>query len=206
MKEKESKNHLHPLYGYAPDYALHYIDDLVKFYNVHFKVVSPRKTKFGDCRYPLKSRGQIIITVNLDLPKIQFLITSLHELAHAKTFREYHNKVSAHGNEWKNNFSLILRELYETADIPFEEKQVLKSIALKPTASSYGSVSLQNLTKRKETIFLKDIANGNVFTFNDRSFRKIRLLRTYVLCSCESSARKYKIHRLAEINASSIIE
>lgn len=202
MRQKESNYSKHPLYGYLPDYSLFYVDDLVKTYDVHFKVVSPRKTKLGDCRYPVNRAKQIIITINQDLKPIQFLVTSLHELAHAKTFREFGNKVQPHGIEWKINFSFILNSILHREDISPEEKKVLKSIADKPTATSYGSDHLQTLTKNKHSVFLKDLPNGSNFNFNNKPFKKIKLLRTYVLCSCESSNRKYKIHGLAEINPS----
>ncbi len=192
---------MHPLYGYLPDYAIIFVDGLVKGNNVHFKVVAPRKTKLGDCRYPRKKSDSIVITVNQDLPPLQFLVTGLHELAHAQTFRKYGNKVRPHGLEWKNTFSQILLELCDQTDVPENEQAILKSIAKKPSATSYGSSSLQNFTKKGEMLFLKDIPNDAVFQFNNRTFRKIRLLRTHILCSCEVSKKRYRIHGLAQIPA-----
>lgn len=168
---------------------------------MHFKVVSPRKTKLGDCRYPIRKNTQTVVTVNQDLAPFQFLVTSLHELAHAKTFQEYGLRVPAHGKEWKHHFSEILNGLCALPDVPEDEVTVLQSIAQKPKATSYGSAQLQDYLKDENTVFLKDIANDSIFNFNNRDFRKIKLLRTYVLCSCLESGRKYKIHGSAQINA-----
>lgn len=175
------------------------VDSWVKQYNVHFKVVSPRKTKLGDCRFPVRGNSQTIITINQDLKAFQFLVTTVHELAHAKTFQEFRNKVAPHGKEWKLNFSNMLQELITRQDIPEQEKAILHSIAKNPKSTSYGNVDLQKYTKDSNVHFLRDLQNGSIFNFNKRDFRKIKLLRTYVLCECMTSQRKYKIHGLAEI-------
>lgn len=199
MKQKESNISIHPLRGYLPSYAILYVDELVKAFDVHFKVVPARKTKLGDCRYPIAVQSQIVITINQDLHPIQFLVTSLHELAHAKTFREYEGRAKAHGREWKQNFSQILRELCSRSEVPQKVSDVLISLARKPQASSYGHDSLQLLSRKENTPFLKEIPNGSFFTFNNKKFQKIKLLRTYVLCSSSDTNKQYKIHGLAQI-------
>lgn len=162
-------------------------------------MVSPRKTKLGDCRYPIRLNEKIIITINKDLHPIQFLVTSIHELAHAKTFQEYGTKVNAHGNEWKNNFSNMLKEASVLDNIPAEEKAVLKSIARNPKATSFGHESLQKIVKEENTVLLKDIPDNSRFHFNQATFRKIKLLRTYVLCANEQNNKRYKIHGTVHI-------
>lgn len=190
---------MHPLKGYLPSYAIFYVDELVKGYDVHFKVVSPRKTKLGDCRFPIHRKSQIIITINEDLKPFQFLITSIHELAHAKTYREYGNKVKAHGKEWKLNFSELLSELTSQKGASREDISIIQSIAQNPKATSFGSQSLQHYLKSDEDHFLKDLDDGITFNFNKKEFRKLKLLRTYVLCECLDNKRRYKIHGLAQI-------
>lgn len=190
---------MHPLFGYVPDYSILYIDQLVKSFDVHFKVVSPRKTKLGDCRYPIGTKEKITITINKDLHPFQFLVTSLHELAHAKTFREFGMKASAHGKEWKNNFSKILLDASSLDNVNDEEISVLRSLSNNPKATSYGHDSLQMLVKKENDILLKDIPDDSLFYFNKSVFRKIKLLRTYVLCSNEQNNKRYKIHGAVHI-------
>lgn len=200
LKQSEFRTSSHPLFGYLPDYSIYYVDSLVKKFNVHFKVVAPRSTKLGDCRFPRKKKEKIIITLNQDLNPFQFLVTSLHELAHALTFIEFKHKVRPHGKEWKLNFSNILMDLINQQVIPDKEREILLSIAKSPKSTSFGNVELQQFVKEGNTIFLRDIADGSIFNFKNRDFRKIKLLRSYVLCSCTSSHRQYKIHGLAEIS------
>lgn len=199
LKQSEFKPSSHPLFGYLPDYSILYVDGLVKKFNVHFKVVAPRSTKLGDCRFPRKKKEKIIITINQDLRPFQFLVTSLHELAHAQTFIEFKHRVPPHGKEWKSNFSSILMDLINQQVVPDREQKILLSIAKNPKSTSFGNVALQQFVKEGNAIFLRDIADGSIFNFKNRDFRKIKLLRSYVLCSCTSSHRQYKIHGLAEI-------
>ena len=66
---------------------LEYVDmvtDLLLNYRVVFKIVKPRKTKLGDFRAGIREEKHQI-TVNGDLNKYSFLITTLHEFAHLIT-------------------------------------------------------------------------------------------------------------------------
>lgn len=154
----------------------------------------------GDCRYPLgKNAGkQIIVTVNQDLEPIQFLITALHELAHAQIFREYKVTVSAHGKEWKSLFSRILKEMSDLCDNDIDKKTLL-ALAKNPKSTSFGNQHLQQQLKSENSVFLRDLPNETVFRFDNKTFKKIKFLRTYSICVNLSNKRRYKIHGLAEI-------
>ncbi|MDZ7848645.1 MAG: hypothetical protein U5L96_18960 [Owenweeksia sp.] len=66
---------------------------------VMLKIVSPRKTKFGDYRFPQKRDPRHRISLNSNLNPFAFLITLIHEMAHLKAFKDYGHKIKAHGPE-----------------------------------------------------------------------------------------------------------
>ena len=74
-------NSRNSLADFLPDKTNDYVLSLLKRYPVVFKVVSPRKTKLGDFRASNKS-GRCQITINNNLEPLNFLITTLHEIAH----------------------------------------------------------------------------------------------------------------------------
>ena len=74
-------------------------------------VVTPvraRRTKHGDHR---QRTGEAFseVTVNVSGNRYQFLITLLHELAHAVTLQRHGSRAAAHGREWREIFAQLLR-------------------------------------------------------------------------------------------------
>lgn len=170
-------------------------------YRVNFKIVNPRKTKLGDCRFPLQNDTPITITVNIDLPPLQFLITTLHELAHAKTFREYQNKVAPHGIEWKNNFKQMFQPILNEQYLQPEEIKIINALLKNVSATSSGNHQLNDFLFKDnpDVTFLKDIPHEKVFILNERKFKIISKARTRYLCEEIKSKRKFKIHGLAQV-------
>ncbi len=181
--------------------TIDYVDDLVQSLRVNFKIVKPRKTKLGDCRYPHPGKNTITITVNSNLPKLQFLITTIHELAHAKTFRDYGFKAKPHGEEWKNNFKVLFQPLLNEDILSLEEINLVNHLLSNIKASSCGNHKLNDyLFKEDENVtFLKDIEPESAFELNNRSFKIISKARTRYLCKEINTGRKYKIHGLANV-------
>ena len=59
--------------------------------NVKVKLSKERKTKLGDFKV---YQGNMYITINDNLNKYSFLITLVHELAHAYVYVQYKNTVN----------------------------------------------------------------------------------------------------------------
>lgn len=72
-----------------------------------FRIARSRKTKLGDYTAPFKGEPHKI-SVNHDLNPYAFLITTIHEFAHLKTWQQFKNKVKPHGIEWKNHFKILM--------------------------------------------------------------------------------------------------
>ena len=73
--------------------------------DITIKLSKPRKTKIGDFKVV---NGNFIISINNDLNQYSFLITLVHELAHAYVYKDYKNNVQPHGLEWKQIFKDML--------------------------------------------------------------------------------------------------
>ena len=80
------------LMRFAPEPFVPYLTELILKSKAKFKIVPGRATKLGDFRI-MPGEDKPIITVNGDLNKFSFLITTLHELAHLNTWRMYGNRV-----------------------------------------------------------------------------------------------------------------
>ena len=85
---------------YLPEEFVNEIHEELTSHPLDFKIVRPRKTKLGDYRYDPKL-PRPIITINGDLNPYQFLVTTVHELAHFHAFRIYGKRIRAHGQEWQ---------------------------------------------------------------------------------------------------------
>ena len=107
---------------FAPKEFIPYLTKLILEARVKFKIVPGRKTKLGDFRFSELS-DKPTITVNGDLNPYSFLITSLHEIAHLNTFRNYGNSVQAHGLEWKNAFRELLEPILKLSEHLLKREQ-----------------------------------------------------------------------------------
>ena len=74
---------------YLPAASLQTCFDLIKSQNVHLKIVNKRKTRHGD--YRQLPNGSHVITINAIENQYRFLITLIHEIAHASehTLKKY---------------------------------------------------------------------------------------------------------------------
>lgn len=189
------------LQKFAPEAFTPYLADCILAAGVQFKIVAGRKTKLGDFRTgPLQRKP--IITVNGDLNPYSFLITSLHELAHLDTYRQYGMKVAAHGLEWKSAFRKRLLPLLESNDLPKELHIVLEKSFTRLKASSGGDVALSRVLRTfdiKAEITLESLPKNAHFYLNNKHFIKGELRRTRYLCTEYQSKRIYLIHALAAI-------
>ncbi len=71
------------------------------------RVVRHRKTKHGD-HLITGAREFSIITVNASGNPWQFVLTLLHEVAHAEVAHQARHRVAPHGKEWKLAFRALL--------------------------------------------------------------------------------------------------
>lgn len=187
------------LTSYFPESIAGYVSDIIEENKVHFRLSRPRKTKLGDFKADIRT-GKCMISVNNDLPFPQFLITTIHELAHVVNWKRNGRSVAPHGKEWKN----IYKELFEPV-IPMLQDENFKQVMLlhiaKPKASSFSDLNLMKyLAKDNSKKRVEDVPFDTTFQIGKKTFVKTEKLRKRYLCVDVNTKRKYYVHALAEVD------
>jgi len=201
MIQKKSKRDT--LQKYLPEGTVDAILDYFSLYKVKFKIVKPRKTKLGDFR-ALASGGIPEITVNGDLNKYSFLVTTVHEFAHLKTFLEHRFSVRAHGKEWKQNFVELMVPILDLKVLPKDVENALVQSFTNVKASSCTDRNLYRVLRNYDDfnpgeILLEQISKNSTFVLQNKRYRKGPLRRTRFLCEELESGKSYLINALATI-------
>jgi hypothetical protein len=192
----------HTLLRFAPEFFLEYLVELILNAKVKFKIVPGRLTKLGDFR--VRSEGEKpIITVNGNLNKYAFLITTLHELAHLHTYQKFGNRVLPHGSEWKNAFRALLEPILVSKKLPDDIEKALWKSFTNTKASSCSDLNLSRVLKKydkpSDQTSLEEIPVASHFSLNGRAFEKGLLRRSRYLCKELNSGKQYLIHALATV-------
>lgn len=186
---------------YLPIAFVPYVTSLLRGTNIRFRIVKPRKTKLGD--FKVISSKEFQITVNGDLNKFAFLITTLHEIAHWKTYEEEGRHHKPHGIEWKNNFSQLLSPLLSSDDIPNELRIALKKSILNVKASSCTDPQLYRVLSKfdenSDEVLLESLSKNSIFELAGKQFRKGNLRRSRFECSNINNQRTYLVSSLAKV-------
>lgn len=175
------------------------VADLIFNEPVSFKIVKPRNTKLGDFRAGLNGEKHQI-TVNGNLNKYSFLITTLHEFAHLITYLKFGHRIKPHGEEWKVEYRKLLVPAIDTKLLPSDIVRAL----VNTKASSCSDIGLMRVLKNydqgnEDTIFLENIPHNSVFILQGKKFLKGELRRKRYLCEDISTNKKYLVHALSEV-------
>lgn len=177
---------------------LHWINQ----HPILFRIVRPRSTKLGDYR-PLLNGKQHRITVNSNLNRYSFLITTVHEFAHYHDFVRNGRNKAPHGTSWKSIYVDLLEPFVLDNEIfPSDLTTGLISHMNRPSASSCADVQLLRILKKydaRQPILLEYLMEGARFKIGSREFIKGELMRKRYLCIEVSSKRRYRVHALAEV-------
>ncbi len=176
----------------------HWIQEL----DILIKFSKPRKTKIGDFKVV---NGGYIISINKDLNKYSFLITLVHELAHAYVYKEYKNTVQPHGIEWKQIFKDMLLNFITPDYFPEDILEVLSVYVINPKASTFSDyklvAALRKYDKNKHLI-LSELETGSVFytlSASEKIFIKGVKIRKRFECVEKKTNRKYLFHPFTEV-------
>ncbi|HVI45647.1 MAG TPA: SprT-like domain-containing protein [Chitinophaga sp.] len=196
---------LHALASYLPDGTFGQVMDFLTIYKVHLTITRERQSILGDYRHP-DGRGKgHRISINGSLNKYAFLLTLLHEIAHLTTFNKYGNRVAAHGKEWKQEYSFILRDFVGKDLLPHDVETAVRQGMNNPAASSCADEHLmrvlRNYDKKKETHFLvEQLQLDQLFKTKDgRIFRKGEKIRKRYRCEEVASRRIYLFSPVYEV-------
>ncbi len=179
--------------------------ELLRSETVELKITRPRKTKFGDYRFPKKDNPRHRISVNGNLNKFAFLITLIHEMAHLKAFKNFGRKIKPHGREWQRIFMELAQPFLDANIFPNELSLKLKKSLRKGAASSCTDLELfRELQKfnpdHEQKTTVEDLETGAVFRLNQKKiFKKGPKARTRFRCLNLENGREYMVHALAEV-------
>ena len=202
MKTKRSQYTL-ILSKYLPGEFIEDVVELLIAYPVIFKITKPRKTKQGDFRAGLKNEKHQI-TVNGNLNRYAFLITTLHEFAHLITYNEYGRRVAPHGKEWKDQYARLILPVIQSKKLPADVEKVLLNSLVNVKASSCSDLHLQRTLLKydkscNDNVPLESLDKNCIFALNGKTFKKGILRRTRFLCTEENSKRQYLVNALAQV-------
>ena len=187
--------------SYLPKNSVYLIEQWVKDLDVDIRVVKPRKSKLGDFRCNLNRK--YIISINNNLNQFSFLITLIHELAHAFVYEKYRKTVLAHGNEWKEMFRKLMFNFLSDKIFPHDILSSLSKHLINPSASTCNDVVLSLVLRRYDlvkSLNISEIKQGEKFIFSDRTFIKGEKLRKRFKCIDLKTNKLYLFNPLAKID------
>lgn len=168
--------------------------------NVKVKLSKERKTKLGDFKV---YQGNMYITINDNLNKYSFLITLVHELAHAYVYVQYKNTVNPHGKEWKNKFKSLMLNFLSNEYFPDAILNPLSKYLISPKASTYSDLDLAKSLQRYDNSILNTVLEINdknsFFTYSGRKFIILNKLRKRYKCKEISTGKVYLFHPLTQV-------
>lgn len=189
---------------YIPEAALNPLLEWFGQNEVQLKISRNRSTKLGDFR--VARNGDFPrISVNYNLNSYAFLITLVHEMAHAEVWKnkKWFRRIKPHGNEWQITFSQLMQPFLNETIFPETLLPAVQKYFQKPKASSVSDPHLMRALKvfdaPSESPQLNDLVSGDHFVFRNVSFEVIKKMRTRFQCRNLQNKRIYLIHGLADV-------
>lgn len=192
---------------FLPPGAAGIIADWIGATNCEFRIARPRRSKLGDYRAPYGGKGHRI-SVNNNLNPYAFLVTTVHEFAHLKTWQIHGPRVKPHGKEWKAAFRQLMIPFLAQRILPDDIHAALTTYLENPAASSCSDLQLSRVLAGYDGhthrdygfVFLEKLSEGDYFTTRDgRIFRKAEKLRTRFRCTEVETQRIYLFSPIAEV-------
>lgn len=190
---------------YIPQSSLSTIRSYLNNFKISLFLAKPRKSKLGDYRPPRNGKGHRI-SVNEDLNPYAFLLTLVHEIAHAYTFQQYGpGRVAPHGKEWQRNFSKLMQPFLNKETFPTELLPTISQHLTEGRATSCTDPELTTILKKydQEPTFLKFIYelpfNETFIWRNGKQFVKQKKLRKRYRCREVDTGYIYLFSPVAEV-------
>ena len=172
-----------------------------KEFNVKVIVTNPSKSRLGV--FIPKRLSENNIRINNNLNRYSFLITLIHEMAHASIWIKYGRKVNPHGLEWKMEFKRMILPFLHPNYFPEDILSALAKHMILPKASTVRDVDLSTILRKYDVLpsFTIDrIKDGDYFEIaNGSQFQKICKLRKNYKCKEIKSGKLYRFSPLAEV-------
>jgi SprT protein len=190
---------------YLPPITIEPLVKLIYDHQISIRITKERSTKLGDYRPPFNGKGHQI-SINGTLNSYQFLVTLLHEIAHCFTFIQFKNSVPPHGQEWKNQFKIMLEPFIKhhifPHDIELALQKHLKSVKASSCSDPHLLMVLKSYDERSEDhpfVHLESLPIHSKFEFRDKIYEKGEKRRTRIVCTEQSSGKQFLFHPIAEV-------
>jgi len=191
------------LSSYTPEGTADLLTKWIFEHNISVTIARDRKTKLGD--FKVDPRDNILqISINGGLNPYAFLITMVHELAHALVYKKYGRRVKPHGIEWKIEYQDLMLPFVENRNFPDDILLALVRYMQNPKASSSADRNLYLALRAydsntEDVTYLQDLEEGEKFILQNKLFQKGKKRRTRFLCTNLSNGREYTVNALAEV-------
>jgi SprT protein len=195
---------LHQLKTYLPEGSFDEVSQYLQQYKVQLTITRERKSVLGDYRNSFAGSNHRI-SVNGNLNPYAFLITLLHEVAHLFTYERFGNKVQAHGQEWKNEYSKVLAKFLLKKIFPADVQRALLKTLQNPAASSCADTALLRVLhhydqKKEGVILIEALPTGSLFKIKGgRIFKKEEVLRKRIKCVEIATGKIYLFSPVYEV-------
>ena len=171
-------------------------------FNVKVIVCSPSKSRLGV--FIPKRHDYHVVRINNNLNKYEFLITLIHEIAHASIWEKYGKRVNPHGDEWKEQYKKMMIPFLNPEFFPEDILRPLSNHMINPRASTVRDLELSRILKtydKHKSTFISEINDGDKFYIdNGKRFVRMEKLRKNYKCKEISTGKLYRFSPLAEVN------
>lgn len=159
--------------NFIPTASIPLLSKYLVHWEVNLVVTRKRLTKHGDFRALPKGGHQI--TVNEMPNPYRFLITTVHEIAHLITYKDFGVGIKPHGKEWKHTYRKIMLPFLISEIFPQELLKILQLHFRNPKASSDTDTKLTLVLNKfdpeNKKNYIFELEDGSVFEIhNGRRF------------------------------------
>ena len=200
---RKNRSLIEALESYLPQGCAAPINEWFGSRRVNLNITRSRRSKLGDFRGSIHPEPTVI-SVNNDLNPYSFLVTLLHEMAHADVFLGAKKRLQPHGIEWKSAYRKLATPFLSIQGLDPFFTSTFEQYLQNPSASSGAHLPLAMVLKSfdqpGDVILISDIAENTFFALpNGRVFKKGAQLRKRFRCECLNNKRIYLFSPLAEI-------
>lgn len=170
---------------------------------VILRITRDRSTKLGDFRGAPHGKP-CYISVNHNLNKYSFLITLLHEMAHAEVHFSYTRRMAPHGKSWKSAYQRIALPFLTEDIFPERVRKAFADYLQNPKASSTTCLplvsALREFDNKEGEFTVSMLKPGDMFALRGKhTFRIIEKLRKRYRCICIDNKKTYLFSPVAVI-------
>ncbi|MFN3555207.1 MAG: SprT-like domain-containing protein [Bacteroidales bacterium] len=197
--------HKEILSRYFPAGVVEQVADIIVKNRIQLRFTAGRNTKLGDYRPPGSKVSAHRITLNGNLNPWFLYLVFIHEYAHLLVWNKYQNRVSPHGQQWKEEFASLLRQQLYQNSLPESIARQVLDFCKNPRATFASHAPLWKALKTFDApndneVLVADLpVNAYFVAANGKIFQKEERVKTRYRCYCVNNKRRYLFHPMAGV-------